>query len=220
MTALVIAPHADDETLGCGGTMLKLIASRTPVHWMIVTDMIPELFSPERFARREQEIDQVAKDYGVDSVIRCKLPTTKLDTLPIADMVSAIAPHVKEIAPATLFLPYAGDAHSDHAAVFKAASACTKTFRFKSVRRVLIYETLSETDFGVDPDVSNFRPNSFSDVSDFIDRKIAILRHYAGEMGEHPFPRSESSIRSLATLRGTVAGVRYAEAFMTIKELW
>ena len=82
-----------------------------------------------------------------------------------------------------------------------------------------MYETLSETDSVPPLPESAFLPNSFSDISDFLEKKLEIMRHYKNEIKKHPFPRSEQNIRALATLRGATAGVPYAEAFMLLKEV-
>lgn len=62
MKVLVIAPHPDDETLGCGGTLLKLAAQGAELHWMIVTAMTAETgFSAERMAQRQDEIARLGR---------------------------------------------------------------------------------------------------------------------------------------------------------------
>ncbi len=83
-----------------------------------------------------------------------------------------------------------------------------------------MYEILSETDFAPALPETSFFPNIFSDISQYLDRKIEIMREYRDEMREHPFPRSEQSIRSLATLRGATANVEYAEGFMLLREIF
>ena len=82
-----------------------------------------------------------------------------------------------------------------------------------------MYETLSETEYAPPLYEGAFLPNSFSDISPFLERKIEIMRHYNGQLHDHPFPRSERNIRALASLRGAAAGVAYAEAFMLLKEV-
>ena len=62
----------------------------------------------------------------------------------------------KKFEPNEIFLPHPGDIHSDHRITFDIASACTKWFRFPSIKRVMTYETLSETDFGFDQVTSSF----------------------------------------------------------------
>ena len=82
-----------------------------------------------------------------------------------------------------------------------------------------MYEVISETEFSPPFKDSVFMPNSFYDVSSYLDQKIAALEIYKSELGTHPFPRSITNIKALATFRGATAGVNYAEAFMIIKEI-
>ena len=219
-TVLVVAPHPDDESLGCGGTLLRHIAEGDSVHWIIVTTMtVSQGFSEDRIATRNAEIDSVASAYGFSDVHRIGLPTTRLDTLAVGDLVGAIGKVFQAIHPDTVYLPYRNDVHSDHVATFDATTSCCKTFRNNSVKRVYAYETLSETEFGLRPGDPGFRPNLFIDISENVERKIQILNMYTGEMGVFPFPRSEECVRAQAVLRGSQAGVHAAEAFMVLKEI-
>ena len=79
-------------------------------------------------------------------------------------------------------------------------------------------ETLSETEFAPSTKEDSFIPNMFVDITDFIDRKIEIMKTYTSEIGNHPFPRSERNVRALATFRGATAGCEYAESFMILRE--
>ncbi len=217
---LVVAPHPDDESLGCGGTLLRHIDEGHSVHWLIVTSMtLAQGFSAERIAARNMEIEMVASTYRFAGVHRSELPTTRLDTLPMGDLVDVVGKTFQTVLPDTVYLPYRNDAHSDHAAVFDATVSCCKSFRHPSVKRVYAYETLSETEYGLRPDDPGFRPNLFIDIGDQLERKLQILNLYAGEMGIFPFPRSEECVRAQAALRGSKAGLRAAEAFMVLKEV-
>ena len=80
-----------------------------------------------------------------------------------------------------------------------------------------MYETLSETEFDF-VSARNFRPNIFSNISEYLDEKIEIMKIYESEMGNSPFPRSEETIRSLAVYRGSQGGFRAAEAFELVYE--
>lgn len=217
---LVIAPHPDDETLGCGGTILKHVAQGDFIHWLIVTRMYPEDGFPQaRIKARAAEIKKVAGAYGFRSVHELEFPSTKLDTLPLARLIIATSNVFAEVEPDVVYLPYPGDVHSDHRVVFEAASACTKTFRREKLKRVLSYETLSETDFSMNPGCGHFRPNIFLNIEQYLDRKIEIMSFYQGELFNFPFPRSEQALRSLAAVRGIVAGCKAAESFMLLKEI-
>ncbi len=216
---LAIAPHPDDETLGCGGALLRHRAQGDETHWLIVTALTPRLGDAARISRREREIAAVAEVYGFVSTITLGFETTALDHVPVGDLVASIAETVDRLRAETVYLPHPGDAHSDHRAVFQAGIGATKCFRHPSVKRVLTYETLSETNFGLDPLALSFRPTTYAPIGPWLDRKVEIMKLYEGETGEHPFPRSERAVRAQATLRGSECGAEAAEAFMLIKEI-
>lgn len=216
----VVAPHPDDETLGCGATLLKHVAHGDSVHWILFTGISTEQgFTEDRVRSRDDEIHRVAESYGFAGTHRLNFPTMQLDLVPKADLVDALGTLVKQLGVHTLYVPYRNDAHSDHAAVFDACAACIKTFRYPSVRSVRAYETLSETEYGVKPEDPGFRPNLFVDVKGFLDRKLEIMSIYASEMAPFPFPRSDVALRAQAQLRGTQCGTTAAESFMLLKEI-
>jgi LmbE family N-acetylglucosaminyl deacetylase len=218
-TVLVVAPHPDDETLGCGGTILRHVERGDEVHWLIVTHIAEATgFSPEQVEQREKELRQVSEEYAFADVTKLAFPATQLDTQPMRMLVAAVGEAFHEVEPEQVYLPYRNDIHTDHAVVFDAVASCTKWFRYPSIRRVLAYETLSETEFVMNPDAGGFRPNVFVDITGHLDRKIDIMGTYKSEFGLHPFPRSATAIRSLAHLRGAASGVDAAEAFMLLKE--
>jgi LmbE family N-acetylglucosaminyl deacetylase len=220
MTArtLVVAPHPDDETLGCGGTLLRLAGEGARLAWLIVTSMSATGgFSDEEVKARDSEISQVRAMYGFSDVFKLRLPTRQLDRMPMADLIGEFANVFKSFEPQQVFLPYRMDVHTDHRAVFDAGAACAKWFRYPSVQRVLAYETLSETEFSLDAR-SVFQPNYFVDITQYLERKIEIMGLYRSEMDEFPFPRSAEAIRALASLRGAGSGYRAAEAFQLLRE--
>jgi len=220
-TILVIAPHPDDETLGCGGTLLRHKAQSDSIHWLIMTSMSEKGgYSSKNIKQRSTEINSVADAYSFDSVHQADFDSSRLDLVPKVDLIDEIASFINVIKPDTIYLPYRNDAHSDHKIVFDGTAACTKSFRFPFVKKIRAYETLSETEFGLSPEDRGFHPNLFINISQFLDQKIEIMELYNGEMGDHPFPRSAINIRSLAILRGATSGCNYAESFMSLKEIW
>lgn len=217
---LVVAPHPDDETLGCGGTLLRHRAEGDELHWLIVTAMTREAgFSDERIAVREDEISRVANYFGFAAVHSLGFPATLLDGVRRADLIAAVSSVFESAAPDSVYLPFPGDAHSDHKVTFEACTPSTKWFRRPCVKGVYCYETLSETEFGLAPDLVPFRPTRFVDIGGHIDGKIEALGLYESELGEFPFPRSEEAVRALASFRGSSAGCRAAEAFMILREI-
>ena len=217
---LVVAPHPDDETLGCGGTLLWHKKRGDSLHWLIMSRMAPELgFSADRIALRDQEIKKVESLYGFESLHKAPFLTTKLDTYPASELVGEVSAVFGQVKPEIVYCPFSGDIHTDHRAVFDSVAASTKWFRYPSVERVLVYETPSETEFALGVDGKDFKPNVFVDVSEHLDRKLEIMRVYASELGKFPFPRSEEAIRALAAVRGSASGSTAAEAFMLLKEI-
>jgi LmbE family N-acetylglucosaminyl deacetylase len=103
--------------------------------------------------------------------------------------------------------------------MFEAVYSCTKSFRYPFIRKIYMMETLSETDFALSTKEDSFVPNVFVDISEFLQKKIDIMRVFESEIADHPFPRSLRNIEALATLRGATAGCEYAESFMLLKEI-
>jgi len=217
---VVIAPHPDDETLGCGGTLLRHKANGNSIHWIIVTSILESNSYTTKFIQnREKEIEKVSGTYQFDSVHKLGFPTSKLDTVSVSELVEALSKVFKEIEPTEVYLPFPGDIHTDHKIVFDVSLSCTKWFRYPTVKRVLVYETLSETDFALNQAYPAFNPNIFVNIEQYLERKLEIMAMYGEELGEFPFPRCIEAIRAQATLRGVASGCKAAESFMLLKEI-
>mgnify|MGYP001557861501 CR=1 FL=1 len=217
---LVVAVHPDDETLGCGGTLLKHRSQGDEIFWLIMTTIKKDNgFRSEYLSKRNAEIKRVSRAFGFKKTIQMDFPVIRIDEVPRCELVKKIAQCFKEIQPNILYLPFKFDVHSDHKTVFEVAYSCTKHFRHPYLKKILMMETISETEFAPALAESTFMPNCFFDISDFLNKKIAIMKLYKSELGKHPFPRSVENIKALATFRGATAGCRYAESFMTLKEV-
>lgn len=212
---LIIAVHPDDETLGCGGTLLKHKANGDEIHWLICTTIDKE---HSYYKTRENEINKVSMLYNFDSVHKLRLNTMQVDEYRMSELVGKISKVVYEVQPSVVYLPFKGDVHSDHRKIFEASYSCTKSFRYPFIKKMYMIETLSETEFAPSTKEDSFIPNVFVDISEFIDKKIEIMKVYESEISKHPFPRSERNLKSLATLRGATCGCEYAESFVLLKE--
>tara|TARA_B100001964_G_scaffold230660_1_gene284418 strand:- start:138 stop:809 length:672 start_codon:yes stop_codon:yes gene_type:complete len=217
---LVVATHPDDETLGCGGVLLKHKANGDEIHWLIATEIKESEGSNEdTIEKRNNEIKKIGDFYSFDSVSKLGLIATKVDKYGTSELITKISSIINKVKPDTIYLPFKSDVHSDHKHIFEAAYSCTKSFRYPFIKKIYMMETLSETEFSLSTKKDSFVPNVFVDISDYMDRKIEAMKIYESEIGEHPFPRSEKNIIALATYRGATTGCNYAESFMLLKEI-
>jgi LmbE family N-acetylglucosaminyl deacetylase len=215
---LVVAAHPDDEVLGVGGTMLKHKANGDRVCWLIITNISEaQGFTRERVESRQAEIDRVAGMLGVDEVVKLDFPTMTLSSSSLLIMVPKISEVFTRFQPEIIYSHNRSDAHSDHRVIFDAVMACTKSFRYPFIKQVLMYETISETEFGPALAEKAFLPNYYVDISEYLPKKLEVMEVYESEVGEHPFPRSLRNLEALATFRGASVGVNYAEAFQLLK---
>lgn len=213
---LVIAVHPDDETLGCGGTLLKHKANEDEIHWLICTTLDK---NHSYYKQREEEIEKVSKFYDFNSVHNLRLKTMQIDEYGMSELISKISKVINEVKPNIIYLPFKGDVHSDHRKIFEASYSCTKSFRYPFVNKIYMMETLSETEFAPSTKEDSFIPNVFVDISEFFEKKIEIIKVFESEIETHPFPRSERNITALATLRGATSGCEYSESFVLLKEI-
>lgn len=218
MKVVVISAHPDDETLGCGGTLLKHNQAGDEIHWIIITNVfVDKGFSDERVSRRQKEIQEVSNRFRFKSISKLDYPTMSLDTSSLINLIPKVSTIFMKIEPEIIYVMNRSDAHSDHRITFDAILACTKSFRYPFIKRVLMYECISETEFAPSLPEKAFQPNYFVDISAFFAEKCDIMNIYSSELGVHPFPRSLRNIEALATFRGASVGVEYAEAFQIIK---
>jgi LmbE family N-acetylglucosaminyl deacetylase len=219
MRVLVVSVHPDDETLGCGGTLLKHRSAGDELTWLIITNAKPEYgYNSEWSLIREREIENVTNEYGFSKVYNLDLKPAGLNSENQPELIKSISDVFNTVQPEIIYLINRSDAHSDHRFAFDACYSCTKSFRYPYIKTVLMYECLSETEFASQlSDV--FIPNYFIDISDFLEKKIDIVKIYESEIKPHPFPRSIENITALAIYRGATAGVKYAEAFQLVKHI-
>ena len=167
--------------------------------------------------KRNSEIEVVAKKYGFTNIFNFRLHTTRLDTLPLSDLIEKMTDVYKNLDPEIIYMPFAYDVHTDHQVIAKALQSTFKWFRYPHIKKVLMYETPSETEFNF-IEGRNFSPNVFVNISSNLEDKIKTMKIFNSEIGEFPFPRSEKTIRSLAAFRGSQCGFEAAEAFELLYE--
>ncbi len=216
---LVVSAHPDDETLGCGGTLLKQKAAGDDIYWLIVTSPWVPMFKKEFLEIRKNQINKVKEAYAFSDVFELGFPTARLAQADESELISKIRKIGNEIFPDIVYVVNRHDVHSDHRVTFDATWAAFKSFAQKKPADIICFETVSSTNMAA-PYVGNqFIPNMYSGINEFIDEKIRIFGLYETEKQIAPGPRSDESIRALAMNRGTVIGAEYAEAFMLMRAI-
>lgn len=223
MTTLVLAPHADDEVLGMGGTIARLASSGERVVVAVLTghgEAPHPIWPQDNWNLIRSECQVAAEVMGVDEVIYRELPAACLDTTPAWQVNKVVAEIIKNIQPTEVYVPFHHDLHQDHAAIAYALYVAARPYlaSARCIKRVLAYETLSETHLAPPYLMAGFQPNVFIDISDTLETKLAAMRSYKSQLQADHLPRSIAALTALATLRGTHIGCTAAEGFVLIGE--
>ena len=219
MKILVIAPHPDDEVLGCGGIISKYAAAGHDVYVAIITKGAEPLFSKQDNIIDEKEAKAAHKLLGVKETFWLDFPAAMLESVPRYQLNSQIGKIIKKVNPEEVYIPHRGDMHLDHKMIVDACMVGLRPRGKQVVSRIYAYETLSETEWDIPNVVNAFIPNVYVDITKHIDKKIKAMKLYKTQICEYPDPRSEEAIRALAILRGSTVSTKYAESFMLIREI-
>lgn len=211
---LIIAPHGDDEVLGCGGIISKYVEEKQNVYLCIITKPYTGEWSKEFIEERENEINNMKDMVGYKKIYCLGYPTCNLNIIPHYKLNDSIKEIIDEVNPDTMFIPNKYDIHNDHKIVYLSCLVASRPID-KDIK-ILSYETLSETEWGDKP----FHANVYIELKrHHIDKKIECLKYYRSEIRDYPNPRSETIIKALAMKRGSEINKEYAEAFHLVREI-
>jgi len=219
MKILIIAPHPDDEVLGCGGTIKKYSEQDGhEVYVCYVTKGYEPDWSKEHLKNKAVEVASVQRILGIKKYYWFDFPAVKLDTVPQKELNDRLSEVIKEIKPDIVFTPSQGDLNSDHRLIFAATLVATRPVPGSSIKKILSYEVPSETEWG--RSLGNFIPNYYVALTtDYLQVKLEAMQAYGSEIKDFPHPRSLNVLEALAKLRGSEIGRHAAEAFMVIREV-
>lgn len=219
MKILVIAPHPDDEVLGCGGTIAKHVADGSEVYVAIVTKGCEPIFPSEQVEQVRTECKKADEYLGVKETIFMDFPASMLENVPRYEFNGAFIRLIQEIKPDTVYLPHRGDMQLDHKMVVDAAMVALRPKYQHLVRKIYAYETLSETGWDLPTTTNEFIPTSYSDISRYLNKKLEAMSFFSSQLSDYPDARSLESVKALAMFRGASMSIAAAEAFAVIREM-
>lgn len=219
---LVIAPHADDEILGCGATIARHVSEGARVQIAILTNASegsPELFSKDYIARLRKEALMAHEMLGVEKTIFRELPAPKLDQLSVSDVSQVISEIIELFKPNRIYIPFENDLHNDHKIIFQSCLVAARPLPESKIEKILAYETLSETEWAAPFPQNAFVPNYYINIEHFLETKIQAFELFESQIKQFPHPRSSKTIEALARFRGSTVGYAAAESFMLIRQI-
>lgn len=221
---LVVAPHADDETLGVGGTIARRAAEGHEVHVAVATGHGREphpLWPRSVWDRVRAEARRAVAVLGVHQLHFEEVPAAMVADQPIWHLNRTIGGLIEKIEPDVLYAPFPFDLHKDHREIFHALSVAWRTSNAsgRKLRAIYCYEVQSETHWNAPYLEAGFLPNAWVDVSGYLDTKLRALSCYESQLRPAPDARSLEAVRALALWRGSQQGMAAAEAFVAIRLL-
>jgi N-acetylglucosamine malate deacetylase 1 len=220
-TIAVVAAHADDEILGCGGTLARHVAQGEKVHVLLLADGVSARGGKRRaeVAERQAAARRAMKVIGAAAPEFAGFPDNRLDTVALLDIVQAIEGFLRRVKPGIVYTHHGGDLNVDHRVTHGAVVTACRPLPDSRVQAIYTFEVPSSTEWQSPQQSMPFVPQRYVDIASSLERKLEALRCYGGEMRKAPHPRSYEGVRTLAELRGIQSGLVAAEAFAVVREV-
>ena len=223
---MIVVAHPDDELLGLGASMHRLINDATiKTHVVILGEGItsrsdsrePQHWEKE-LALHKSNIHAAQKVIGYHSVSIYNFADNRFDTVALLDIIKVIEKEKLAFAPDVIFTHHGGDVNIDHQRTFEAVITACRPMADEKVKVIITFETPSGTEWRASSDPKHFIPNFFISFNeDSLKAKIKGMQSYEFEKRKYPHPRSPEALKIQAQRWGVAIGKEYAEAFQIIR---
>lgn len=223
---MVVAAHPDDELLGLGATLHRLIKEQgARVHVIILGEGITSRSDTHDAGKWKEELEEhhrniqaAGRHIGYDSIHTYNFADNRFDSHDLLDIVKVVEKEKEAFQPDIIFTHNAGDLNIDHRLTFQAVMTATRPMADEPVRTIICFETPSATEWQYARHPEQFHPNLYMAVDEVsLQAKIDALTEYKFEIRAYPHPRSAKALRVLAEYRGYTSGNEMAEAFEIVR---
>lgn len=218
---LVVAAHPDDEVLGCGGTIAKLIKDGFEVCALILGEGITSRSEKRNIKNKIKDIYSLRKQakkanniLGVKNIFFDTFPDNRFDTVALLDIIKSIERVIAKIKPDIIYTHHRNDLNIDHRITYNAVLTACRPVKRQTVKEIYSFEIPSSTEWNYPCD---FSPTVIEDIADTINIKIGAFKCYKTELRNFPHPRSEEVIKIIAKRWGGIARLNYAEVFEVVR---
>lgn len=225
---MILVAHPDDELLGLGATMNKLIKEFNVItHVVILGEGLTSRSTVRDVAKWKEKLEihkeniiNATNAIGYHSVETYNFPDNRFDTVALLDIIKVIEKEKKKFQPNIIFTHHGGDLNIDHQITFEATLTSCRPIKNESVKTIITFETPSGTEWRASSDPKHFIPNFFIEVNkENVDAKISGMEHYEFEKRKYPHPRSPKSLKIQAQRWGISIGSDFAEAFTIVRSI-
>ena len=225
---LVVAAHPDDEFLGCGGTLINHVRARDKVGILIMSEGFTSRDKKRNIIKRKKDLlelkiaaKKIAKKIGAKFIEFSSFPDNRMDSIDFLDVVKKVEQVINNFKPNIIYTHHPSDLNIDHSIVHRAVITASRPQPKHSVKKILMFEILSSTNWTTkfSKHKNFFIPNYYVDITNSINMKLKMLKHYKSEMKKWPHSRSIKAIKALANYRGSTVGTKAAEAFELVRNL-
>ncbi len=226
---LVIAPHPDDESFGCAGTMARIKALGGEVYVMVCSlgdlkhyDGKDGMVSGSTRGRELEAVMNYLKVDDYDVLYRDADTHLRLDAIPRRDLISQIEQTSKlaydRLKPTMIAIPVSSY-NQDHEAVFRAAFTAARPGvpSIKPFQKTVIGYNNTSLFWSLERE--KFHPNFYVDISDFLEHKLTALAMHASQMRDEIHHSSVKNVEYTARLRGSEISVAAAEGYMVFRHV-
>lgn len=220
---LVIAAHPDDEILGCGGTIARLIKEGFEAYTLILGEGITSREAKGRGHKGKSQVRELKEEMrransiiGVKEVFDYGFPDNSFDTVPLLDIVKVIEKIKDKIKPSIVFTHYEKDLNIDHCIIYKAVITAARPMQKESVKDILSFEVPSSTGWSYP---LSFSPDVFFDITSTLELKLRALSEYKLELKGPDHPRSLKGVELNSGYWGLNVGLKHAEVFKSVRSI-